>query len=55
MSFITAIGTANPENKFSQSTIADFMVRAMQMDEQGARKLRALFRMTGIETRHSVI
>lgn len=55
MSFITAIGTANPENKFSQSTIADFMVRAMQMDEQDARKLRALFRMTGIETRHSVI
>lgn len=55
MSFITAIGTANPENKFSQSTIADFMVRAMQMDDQDARKLRALFRMTGIETRHSVI
>jgi len=55
MSFITAIGTANPEHKFSQSTIADFMVRAMQMDDQDARKLRALFRMTGIETRHSVI
>jgi prepilin-type processing-associated H-X9-DG protein len=55
MSFITAIGTANPENKFSQSTIADFMVRAMQMDDHDARKLRAIFRMTGIETRHSVI
>jgi hypothetical protein len=27
MSYITAIGTANPENKFNQSTIADFMVR----------------------------
>lgn len=55
MSFITAIGTANPEYKFSQSTIADFMVRIMQMDDQDARKLRTLFRMTGIETRHSVI
>ncbi len=55
MSFITAIGTANPENKFSQSTIADFMVRAMHMDDEDARRLRALFRMTGIETRHSVI
>jgi prepilin-type processing-associated H-X9-DG protein len=55
MSFITAIGTANPVHKFSQSTIADFMVRAMQMDNHEARKLRALFRMTGIETRHSVI
>jgi len=55
MSFITAIGTANPENKFNQSTIADFMVRAMQMNDDDARKLQALFRMTGIETRYSVI
>ncbi len=55
MSFITAIGTANPENKFSQLAIADFMVRAMQMDDHEARKLRALFRRTGIETRYSVI
>lgn len=55
MSFITAIGTATPENKFSQSTIADFMVRAMQMDDSAERKLRALFRITGIETRYSVI
>jgi prepilin-type processing-associated H-X9-DG protein len=55
MSFITAIGTANPENKFSQLAIADFMARAMQMDDHDARKLRALFRRTGIETRYSVI
>ena len=55
MSFITSIGTATPANKFDQSTIADFMVRAMQMDHNDARKLRALFRLTGIETRCSVI
>ena len=55
MSYITAIGTANPENKFSQSTIADFMVRAMQMNDHDSRKLRTVFRSTGIETRHSVI
>jgi len=55
MSFITSIGTANPENKFDQSTIADFMVRAMQLNDDDARKLRALFRMSGIETRYSVI
>ncbi len=55
MSFITSIGTANPEHKFSQSTIADFIVRSMQMDEDESRKLRALFRVTGIETRYSVI
>ena len=55
MSFITSIGTANPPNKVSQSAIAEFMVRAMKMNEDEARKLRALFRMTGIETRYSVI
>lgn len=55
MSFITAIGTANPENKFNQSTIADFMVKAMQLRGNDARRLQALFRMTGIETRYSVI
>jgi prepilin-type processing-associated H-X9-DG protein len=55
MSFITSIGTANPEYKFNQSTIADFMVRTMELDENDARRLRALFRMTGIETRYSVI
>jgi prepilin-type processing-associated H-X9-DG protein len=55
MSYITAIGTANPKNKFSQSTIADFMVRAMQMNDHDSRKLRTVFRSTGIETRHSVI
>lgn len=55
MSFITAIGTATPPNHFSQSVIADFMVRAMQLDDTNARKLRALYRATGIESRHSVI
>jgi prepilin-type processing-associated H-X9-DG protein len=55
MSFITTIGTANPVNKFSQATIANFMVRAMQADEEEARKLHALFRKTGIENRCSVI
>jgi alpha-pyrone synthase len=55
MSYITSIGTANPPNKISQSAISQFMVRAMEMDEEDARKLRALFRMTGIESRYSVI
>lgn len=55
MSFITSIGVANPEHKLSQSVIADFMVRAMQLDDNDARKLRSLYRLTGIETRHSVL
>jgi len=55
MSFITAIGTATPPHQFSQSAIADFMVRAMQLDETEAKKLRALYRATGIESRYSVL
>jgi predicted naringenin-chalcone synthase len=55
MSYITAIGTATPRYQFSQSAIADFMIRAMQLDESDARKLRALYRATGIESRYSVL
>jgi prepilin-type processing-associated H-X9-DG protein len=55
MSFITAIGTATPVNKFSQGTIAEFMVKTMRLNDEDARKLRAIYRMTGIETRHSVL
>lgn len=55
MSYITAIGTATPPHRFSQSVIADFMVRAMQLDNVEAKKLRALYRATGIESRYSVL
>ena len=55
MSFITSIGTANPSNKFNQTQLADFMVQAMQLNEHDARKLRTIFRASGIETRYSVI
>ncbi|HEY3402017.1 MAG TPA: type III polyketide synthase [Ohtaekwangia sp.] len=55
MSYITAIGTANPENILSQSAIAEFMVRVMQLDQVNSRKLRAIFKSSGIETRHSVL
>lgn len=55
MSYITSIGIANPEHCFSQETIANFMVKAMQLDSDGERKLRALYRATGIETRSSVL
>jgi alpha-pyrone synthase len=55
MSYITSIGIANPKNKFEQATIAEFMVKAMQLDELEARKLKALYRATGIESRYSVL
>jgi len=55
MSYITSLGLANPTNKFSQSAIADFMIRAMRLDDQKATKLRALYRASGIDSRHSVL
>lgn len=55
MSFISAIGIAVPEYTFSQPAIASFMERAMQPDYAESRKLHAIFRASGIETRHSVL
>lgn len=55
MSFITSIGTANPSNKFDQTQLADFMVQTMQLNEADTRKLKTIFRASGIETRYSVI
>lgn len=55
MSFISAIGVAVPEHVFSQPVIASFMERTMQPDYTANRKLHAVFRASGIETRHSVL
>ena len=55
MSFITAIGTAVPHHVFSQSALADFMVMAMGLNEQDSKKLRTIFRATGISQRASVL
>lgn len=55
MSYITSIGTANPKHKIRQSDIADFMVRAMQLNKADASKLRSLYRATGIASRYSVL
>lgn len=55
MSYITAIGTANPVHRFSQAVIAAFMLRAMKLNNGDSRKLRTVFRATGIDFRHSVL
>lgn len=55
MSFITAIGTAVPDNRFSQPAIAEFMIKAMGLDRQGSRKLKTIFKSSGITHRHSVL
>ena len=55
MSFITSIGTANPRHSFEQPAIAHFMSRAMHLTTEEERRLFALYRATGIETRCSVL
>ena len=55
MSYITSIGTANPPHKFTQTQIADFMIRAMNLSTEEADRLKVLYRASGIESRHSVL
>lgn len=55
MSYISAIGTANPSYKFDQSDIANFMEKAMQLNTNDSRKLRTIFKATGIKQRYSIL
>ncbi len=55
MCYISSIGIANPEHRIEQNAIANFMVKAMQLQQDDERKLRALHRISGIETRYSVL
>jgi predicted naringenin-chalcone synthase len=55
MSFITAIGTAVPPFRIEQSAIANFMVKAMDTNADDSRKLRTIFKASGIHYRHSVL
>ena len=54
-SYLGAIGTAVPPHRLPQPVIAGFMARALELDAAGTRKLRALYRVSGIEHRHSVL
>jgi prepilin-type processing-associated H-X9-DG protein len=55
MSYVAAIGLANPPHRFGQGEIADFMIRAMQLTDQDSRKLKTIFHASGIDYRYSVI
>ncbi|MVN76297.1 type III polyketide synthase [Hymenobacter sp. HMF4947] len=54
-SYLGAIGTATPSHCLPQPVIADFMARALALDAAGTRKLRALYRVSGIEQRYTVL
>ncbi|HLF45094.1 MAG TPA: type III polyketide synthase [Chitinophagaceae bacterium] len=55
MSKIISIGTAVPGCRHDQSSILDFMQRVYALNEAEKRKLKFLYRQSGIETRYSVI
>lgn len=55
MSFITAIGTANPPHRISQSAIARFMEKTMGLDSYNSRKLHTIFKASGIDYRYTVL
>lgn len=54
-SYITAIGTANPEYKISQMQVAGWMANALQMEERPKKMLHSLYESSGIETRYTVL
>ncbi|MEO9966122.1 MAG: type III polyketide synthase [Reichenbachiella sp.] len=53
--FITAIGTANPANQYQQKDLAQFMCDHLDLDDAEQKRLKVLYRATGITTRHSVL
>lgn len=54
-SYLCAIGTANPPHRIPQPQIATFMAGALQLDEAATRKLHALYRVSGIGHRYTVL
>jgi predicted naringenin-chalcone synthase len=55
LSKILSIGSAVPEYKHKQGDILDFMQRVFALNEKDQRKLKFLYRQSGIDTRYSVI
>ncbi|RDV11312.1 type III polyketide synthase [Pontibacter diazotrophicus] len=53
--YISAIGTANPPHSIPQMQIADFMASALEFNEDDTRRLKALYRLSGIGQRYTVV
>ncbi len=54
-SYITSISTATPPYCTSQDDIALFMANFLQADEYNIRKIRAIYKASGIEQRFAVV
>ncbi|RYE11082.1 MAG: type III polyketide synthase, partial [Sphingobacteriales bacterium] len=55
MSKIVSIGTAVPESKHDQTAILAFMQTVYDLNEEDQRKIKFLYRQSGIATRYSVL
>lgn len=55
MSKITSIATATPVHQHSQDTLFEFANKVFCNNETDSRKLRFLYRQSGIQFRHSVL
>jgi len=53
--YINHIATALPPNLADQNQIADFMVEHLDLDQREEKKLRVLYRASGIKQRYSVL
>lgn len=53
--YIRALGTALPPWQIAQSDIVEFMIRAHSLEGEAARRLRILYRASGIQQRYSVL
>lgn len=53
--YISAIGTANPVHKIAQKDAARFMEESLALSTDERRKLKVLYRLTGIKNRYSVL
>ena len=52
---ISAIGTANPDNKLKQQDVFGFMANAFGLDATNKSRLQSIYDHAGIDTRYSVI
>ena len=55
MPYLAAIGTAVPAHRIAQADIAAFMAEALAFGADDTRRLRALYRVSGIAQRYSVL
>ena len=54
-SYLGAIGTANPAHRIASRRLPTLWPEALQFGEDDTRKLRALYRVSGIAHRYSVL